>query len=98
MMTKKLREYVRVVLEEEFQSHTYEPLPGDYVKNTNANCTHHGSMGKVLSVDEMPGDAGKIAKYVCVNSGEAWSLGDVLQKTLDQLSPCARPYESRERS
>ena len=83
-----LREYVKEVLSENtFQSHTREPEVGESVINVNPNCKHFRSEGIVLDVLSLPGDAGKIIKYRCVNDGPEWLEGDVLEKTMDQLAP-----------
>lgn len=84
---KHLKELISYILKENYQSHTFEPVVGDIVVNDNPNCKHKGSVGEVLSIQSLPGDAGKTAKYSCLNSGESWSPGDVLEKTLDQLVP-----------
>ena len=70
-----------------FKSHGYEPEIGDTIINSNPSCDHHKSVGVVLSIDSLPGNAGKTASYLCINSGTNWKKGDVLSKTLDQLSP-----------
>jgi hypothetical protein len=82
----KLRLYIRSLLREMYVSHTNEPSVGDNVINTNPNCMHHGSEGVVLAVGKLPSDMGKTATYQCTNAGDNWSEGDVLTKTLDQLS------------
>lgn len=84
---KDLKELISCILEENYQSHTFEPVVGDIVANDNPNCKHRGSVGEVISIQDLPGDAGKTARYECLNSGDAWSPGDVLEKTLDQLVP-----------
>jgi hypothetical protein len=78
---------IRNIVKEEFQSHTFEPTIGDEVRNTNKNCKHYGSEGVVISVEDLPRDLGKTARYVCTNSGRNWRSGQVLEKTMDQLSP-----------
>ena len=82
-----LREYIRSVLKEAFQSHTNEPVEGDRVINVNDNCKHKGSKGVVLSIHELPGDQGKTVEYQCTNDGPTWDAGEVLIKTMDQLAP-----------
>ena len=77
-------------------SHEYEPSVGDSVENTNPSCKHYGSVGVVVSIDDLDLDAGKVATYSCENSGETWAEGDVLSKTLDQLSPYSVPKLSLE--
>ena len=82
-----LREYIRDVLIETYQSHTDEPAVGDAIINVNENCKHKDSEGIVLSINDLPDDQGKVVEYECTNSGPTWSEGDVLSKTLDQLAP-----------
>ena len=82
----KIRLYIRSLLREMYVSHTYEPAVGEAVINTNPNCMHHGSEGVVLEIGELPNDMGKTVSYVCTNSGSNWDAGDVLTKTMDQLS------------
>lgn len=80
------------MLSELFQSHTNEPVVGDFVENVNPGCNHFGSKGFVINIDSLPEDAGTVASYLCTNSGNAWASGDVLTKSLDQLNVC--PQES----
>lgn len=82
-----LRKYIRGVLQETFQSHANEPVPGDKIVNINPGCSHEGSQGVVLSIQELPDDQGKTAEYQCTNDGPTWDIGDILVKTLDQLAP-----------
>lgn len=70
-----------------YQSHSWEPLPGDTVENTNPGCKHFGSRGFVLSIQDLDGDAGKTVTYQCTNAGPSWDEGTCLTKTMDQLSP-----------
>ena len=70
-----------------YQSHTHEPEVGDMVVNTNPKCKHKGSEGIVLSINSLDDDSGKTIDYMCTNSGDEWDIGDVLEKTMDQLSP-----------
>jgi len=72
---------------ETYQSHTWEPSLGDAVENTNPGCKHKGSMGIVVDVQPLPGDAGKTITYYCTNGGPNWKKGETLTKTMDQLSP-----------
>ena len=83
-----LRSSIRKMLSEGmFVSHSSEPSVGDHVVNTNPGCKHYGSEGVVLNIVTLPGDMGKGVEYKCTNSGESWASGDVLYKTMDQLSP-----------
>ena len=88
--TNKIRLYIRSLLREMYLSHTNEPKVGEQVINTNTNCMHHGSRGTVLSIGELPKDMGKTITYKCTNAGDNWSVGDVLTKTMDQLSPASK--------
>jgi hypothetical protein len=63
-----------------YQSHTYEPKVGDSIK-------HYRSEGVVTAVKSLDGGKGTTVSYRCVNDGPAWSKGDELEKTLDQLAP-----------
>ena len=82
-----LRRKIRNLIREEFQSHTFEPMIGDKIVNTNENCKHYGSEGVVVSIEELPKETGKTVRYICTNSGANWNLGQILEKTMDQLSP-----------
>lgn len=70
-----------------YKSHTYEPIVGDRIYNSNPNCKHYRSEGIVIDLVELPKDLGKTIRYICTNSGKSWQEGDVLEKTPDQLSP-----------
>jgi len=85
-MSKVLKSYIREILSETFQSHTFEPALGDPVVNVNPNCKHYQSHGKVLDIKDLDGDAGKVIVYQVDNAGPNFSPGDVLEKTLDQLA------------
>ena len=82
-----LREFIRRVLLESFVSHSFEPVSGDNVINTNPDCTHYGSEGVVVLVKSLPEDMGKAVSYKCTNNGPTWNPGDILTKTMDQLGP-----------
>jgi hypothetical protein len=60
---------------------------GDRVVNTNPGCKHHRSEGNVIGVDELPDEMGKVVSYRVTNAGPTYRLGDVLRKTMDQVSP-----------
>jgi len=77
---------LRSIIREVLQSHTLEPVVGDYVENINPGCKHFGSEGVVVDIKQLPRDMGTITCYKCTNSGENWSRGDVLEKSLDQLA------------
>ncbi len=86
---KEVRKYIREAIEKihTYKSHVFEPKIGDKVKNTNPGCKHYQSSGEVVGVKEIPDGIGKIIIYKVDNHGTAFSKGDVLEKTLDQLSP-----------
>jgi len=86
-MSKILRAYVREIIAEEYQSHAFEPRLGDPVVNVNTQCKHYGSRGVVMDVIDLPDDAGKTIKYHVTNDGDTYSIGDMLEKTMDQLAP-----------
>lgn len=76
---------LRLLIREVLQSHTDEPVVGDVVLNVNPGCKHYGSTGPVVNVKQLSQDMGTVACYKCTNSGDNWSRGDVLEKSLDQL-------------
>lgn len=77
-----------------YQSHTWEPTLGDAVENTNPGCKHKGSMGIVVDVNALDDDMGKTITYYCTNDGPNWSKGNLLTKTMDQLSPLEGSVQS----
>ena len=81
-----LKAYIKESIFASLQSHTDEPIVGDMVKNINPGCKHFKSKGKVINVKDLKVDAGKIVVYQVFNSGDSFSPGDVLEKTLDQLT------------
>jgi hypothetical protein len=60
---------------------------GDRVVNTNPGCKHHRSEGNVLGIEDLPDDMGKLVSYRVTNAGPTYRSGDVLRKTMDQVSP-----------
>ncbi len=84
---KLLRSYIRSLLRETFISHSFEPVVGDAVVNTNPGCKHFGSRGVVLQVTDLPNDQGKIIQYKVLNNGKNFNVNDILEKTMDQLGP-----------
>lgn len=81
-----LRSYIKESMFDSLQSHTEEPSIGDVVKNINPGCKHFKSRGEVIDIKDLDVDAGKVIVYQVFNSGPEFSPGDVLEKTLDQLS------------
>jgi hypothetical protein len=92
-MSTVLKNYIREVLHENFQSHTFEPVLGDPIVNVNRNCKHFQSRGTVTDIKDLAGDAGKVVVYQVSNNGDTFSPGDVLEKTMDQLAPDEGIYE-----
>tara|TARA_R110001592_G_scaffold248467_1_gene510810 strand:- start:414 stop:842 length:429 start_codon:yes stop_codon:yes gene_type:complete len=69
------------------EDHEYTFGVGDVVKNKNGSCPHHGSMGVVKKIMELPNDMGVVAIYTVMNTGATYRPGDSLTKTVDQLEP-----------
>ena len=76
-----------LILNEGFTSHSFEPTVGDMVVNTNPGCKHFGSEGVVVQVGDLANDKGKVVSYKVINTGDSFDIGDILEKTLDQLEP-----------
>jgi len=81
-----LRSLIRTMLKENFVSHSDEPLIGTHVVNNNPGCKHFQSEGEVLEIKDLPGAAGKVIVYRVKNNGADFSPGDILEKTMDQLT------------
>jgi hypothetical protein len=86
-MMNILRKYVRNIIRESFQSHSFEPVIGDDVENINPGCKHFGSKGTVIRVEVLPKESGKTITYKVINQGKFFNPGSILTKTLDQLAP-----------
>lgn len=82
---KEVRLFIRNIIRETFVSHSDEPEKGDRVVNNNPGCKHYGSEGIVVDVQDLPGGSGKVIIYQVTNDGPAFSNGDVLEKTMDQM-------------
>jgi|TARA_R100000541_G_scaffold753_4_gene4366 hypothetical protein len=78
------------------EDHHYTFGVGDIVKNKNSSCPHHGSIGVVKKVMELPNDMGTVAIYTVMNSGSTYRPGDSLTKTTDQLEPITAIGSSEE--
>ena len=91
----QLRQYVKSLLLKEFLSYTDEPKPGDTVINTNPGCKHYKSQGTVVEINSLGNNMGKTIAYRCTNSGPTWKHGDVLEKTMDQVSKLQPIKESK---
>ncbi len=73
------------IVKEDHQSYTFGV--GDIVKNKNTSCPHHGSIGIVKKIMDLPNEVGTVAVYTVMNSGPTYKAGDSLTKTIDQLEP-----------
>ena len=69
-----------------FVSHSNEPNVGDKVRNNNPSCKHFESVGKVTAVKSLKDDAGKTITYEVENDGDTYCKGQLLNKTMDQLT------------
>ena len=69
-----------------YVSHSKEPKEGDYVLNNNTKCKHFQSTGKVLDIGNLSDGMGKFVRYQVLNDGPTYKKGDVLKKTMDQLT------------
>lgn len=62
---------------------------GDEVVDSNKECKHYKSKGKVLQVKKIKGKKGNIVgnkvEYKCDCDGKNWKKGDKLEKTEIQL-------------
>ena len=72
---------------DEIHGATYTFGVGDIVKNKNTSCPHHGSIGVVKKMMDLPNEMGTVAIYTVMNSGPTYKAGDSLTKTIDQLEP-----------
>jgi hypothetical protein len=62
---------------------------GSKVKNVNPTCKHFGSEGIVEDIEDLPNDMGKVVKYKVTNDSSSYQKGDMLTKTVDQLTNAA---------
>ena len=81
----KIESLVRNYIREIFHSFPAVPSNGDKIVNVNPSCKHYKSKGVVDKVNSLPGDKGKTVVYITTNSGKNWDIGDILEKTIDQL-------------
>jgi len=61
---------------------------GDLIRNTNPECVHSGSEGRVIKVCPMKdgtGVVGNLIRYIVSNKGKNFKPGDILDKTEIQL-------------
>lgn len=62
---------------------------GDFIRNTNPECKHFKSKGKVIAIKPMHGNTGKsgnLIRYKVLNKGKTFTPGDELEKTEIQLT------------
>ena len=87
---EKEKELKKKPIDEDNQSYTFGV--GDIVKNKNTSCPHHGSIGVVKKIMNLPNEMGTVAIYTVMNSGPTYKAGDSLTKTIDQLEPITKTY------
>lgn len=59
---------------------------GAIVKNNDHNCSYYGSIGTVEGIDTFPEPEGKVVTYRTLNSGENWSVGQLIKKSQKYLT------------
>ena len=69
-----------------YTSHSNEPKIGDKVRNNNPSCKHYKSIGKVKKIDSLKNDQGKVITYEVENDASTYCPGQVLSKTMDQIT------------
>ena len=69
-----------------FVSHSNEPNIGDKIRNNNPSCKHYDSIGRVTSIKTLKGESGKTITYKVDNDGSTYCKGQLLNKTMDQLT------------
>jgi hypothetical protein len=89
-MTDRFQQYYEATLARNLK-------PGDKIKNTNPDCEHAGSEGKIEDIIDLPERGnkqvkskhnmpGKLVKYRVTNTdGENYETGDTLYKDPSQL-------------
>ena len=70
-----------------YVSHSFEPTLGSEIINKNEHCKHYGSCGVVTAIKSLNDDMGKVITYRVTNSGNTYTIGDTLTKTMDQVQP-----------
>ena len=76
----------KIVVCKTYVSHKKEPKVGDKVINNNSSCKHFKSAGTVVEIQNIENDAGKIVVYRVENNGKTFDKGQILHKTLDQVT------------
>lgn len=92
-----IHNYVMFAEESDANYMSSEPMfmVGQKVRNVNKNCYHYGSEGIIKEIKDLPNQMGKVISYEVTNEGPTYKKGDVLTKTVDQLSR-AQVYASYE--
>jgi hypothetical protein len=92
-----IHNYVMFAEESDANYMSSEPMfmVGQKVRNVNKNCNHYGSEGIVKEIKDLPNQMGKVISYEVINEGPTYKKGEVLTKTVDQLSR-AQTYASYE--
>ena len=92
-----IHNYVMFAEESDANYMSSEPMfmVGQKVRNVNKNCYHYGSEGIVKEIKDLPNQMGKVISYEVTNEGPTYKKGEVLTKTMDQLSR-AQVYASYE--
>lgn len=92
-----IHNYVMFAEESDANYMSSEPMfmVGQKVRNTNKSCYHYGSEGIIKEIKDLPEKMGKVISYEVTNDGPTFKKGDVLTKTMDQLSR-AQAYASYE--
>jgi hypothetical protein len=67
-------------------SHSKEPKTGDLILNNNTKCKHFNSTGRVLDINNLNEGMGKYITYEVLNDGPTYKKGDILKKTMDQIT------------
>ena len=70
---------------------------GDLIRNTNPECVHSGSEGRVIKVCPMKdgtGVVGNLIRYIVSSKGKNFKPGDILNKTEIQLDKKGKVKEA----
>lgn len=59
---------------------------GTRILNTNSSCKHFNSEGIAREIKNLPDDIGKVVVYEVLNDGPTYKKGDLLTKTIDQIT------------
>mgnify|MGYP003989062453 CR=1 FL=1 len=59
---------------------------GSKILNNNTKCKHFNSTGRVLDINNLNEGMGKYITYEVLNDGPTYKKGDILKKTMDQIT------------